>query len=148
MKRCILFAALCAAPLLSHAGEDATVLGCMAAASERYQVPYDLLRAIARTEGGAVGTVARNKNGSADLGVMQINTIHLPFLARFGITRDVLVHDACVNVHVGAWILQRELGRGGDYWTNVGAYNSRTPVHNERYRAKVWKNLLKIWSGQ
>lgn len=127
--------------------EDTRLSQCVASASARYQVPQDLIRAVMRAEGGAVGTVARNRNGSADLGVMQINTIHLPELARYGITREVLVNNACVNIHVGTWILSRELQRGGDFWTNVGAYNSRTPVHNKRYRERVWEHLLAIWRG-
>jgi len=146
MRRALLAITLALACLPAHA-EDAALSRCVLAASARYQVPADLVRAVMRAEGGAVGTVARNRNGSADLGVMQINTIHLPELARYGITRDMLVRDACLNIHVGTWILQRELSRGGDYWTNVGAYNSRTPVHNKRYRERVWQHLLAIWRG-
>ncbi len=146
MRRLALLAAALLACTAARA-EDAGVAQCVAAASARYQVPQDLIRAVMRAEGGAVGTVARNRNGSADLGVMQINTIHLPELARYGITREVLVNNACVNIHVGTWILSRELQRGGDFWTNVGAYNSRTPVHNKRYRERVWEHLLAIWRG-
>ena len=142
-----LVTALLLAASSAHA-QDPALLRCVESAAARYQVPADLIRAVMKAEGGAVGTVARNRNGSADLGVMQINTIHLPELARYGITRAMLVNDACLNVQIGTWILQRELSRGGDYWVNVGAYNSRTPVHNKRYRERVWQHLLAIWRGQ
>lgn len=121
---------------------------CVIAAAAHYQVPDDLVRAIIRTEGGTTGQSVGNTNGSRDMGLMQINTIHLPELARYGITRAMLINDECLNIHVGTFILHRELSRGGDYWTNVGAYNSRTPKHNERYRSKVWQNLLKIWQAR
>lgn len=121
---------------------------CIASAAARYQVPVDLIRAIIKTEGGTTGQTVGNNNGSRDMGLMQVNTIHLPMLARYGITRDMVVNDECLNIQLGTFILHRELSRGGDFWTNVGAYNSRTPVHNVRYRAKVWNNLLKIWQGR
>lgn len=118
---------------------------CIQAAAIRYQVAPDLIRAIIRTEGGTTGQTVGNTNGSRDMGLMQINTIHLPELARLGITRQMIVNDECLNIQIGTFILHRELARGGDFWTNVGAYNSRTPVHNVKYRTKVWSNLLKIW---
>ena len=118
---------------------------CVRAASQRYGVPVDLVYAIIKTEGGTTGQTVGNTNGSRDMGLMQINTIHLPELAKHGITRDMVIGNECLNIHVGAFILHRELSRGGDFWTNVGAYNSRTPVHNKRYRAKVLKNLLARW---
>jgi len=121
---------------------------CISSAAARYQVPVDLVRAIIRTEGGTTGRTVGNTNGSRDMGLMQVNSIHLPELARYGITREMVTNDECLNIHVGTFILHRELSRGGDYWTNVGAYNSRKPVHNVRYRTKVWNNLLQIWQGR
>ncbi|MEJ7745706.1 MAG: lytic transglycosylase domain-containing protein [Luteimonas sp.] len=121
---------------------------CIASAAVRYGVPPDLIRAIIKTEGGTTGQTVGNSNGSRDMGLMQVNTIHLPMLARFGISREMVVNDECLNIQLGTFILQRELSRGGDFWTNVGAYNSRTPEHNVRYRAKVWNNLQKILQGR
>ena len=140
-------AALAVSPAVASAAEGGRNQ-CVLAAAAHYQVPVDLLRAIIRTEGGTTGQSVGNTNGSRDMGLMQINTIHLPELERYGITRAMLINDECLNIHVGAFILHRELSRGGDYWTNVGAYNSRTPKHNERYRSKVWQNLLKIWQAR
>jgi soluble lytic murein transglycosylase-like protein len=121
---------------------------CIASAAVRYQVPVELIRAIIRTEGGTTGQTVGNTNGSRDMGLMQINTIHLPMLAKHGITREMIVNNECLNIQIGTFILHRELTKTGDFWTNVGAYNSRTPVHNERYRAKVYANLVKILQGR
>ena len=136
-------AVLACAPAQAVANDDRDT--CIRAAAARYSVAVDLIRAIIRTEGGTTGQTVGNTNGSRDMGLMQINTIHLPELARYGITREMVIHDECVNIHVGTFILHRELSRDGDYWTNVGAYNSRTPVHNKRYQQKVLNNLLKLW---
>jgi hypothetical protein len=53
---------------------------------------------------------------------MQINDAWLPALARFGIAESHLF-DACINVHVGAWILADNIRRHGYGWEAVGAYN-------------------------
>jgi hypothetical protein len=48
----------------------------------------DVLFAIMMVEGGTVGEDARrqNSNGTYDIGLMQINSIHLPELAKLGIS--------------------------------------------------------------
>ncbi|MBP2480194.1 hypothetical protein J3A72_000486 [Stenotrophomonas sp. PvP093] len=133
---------------------------CVAAAAERYAVPSPLLLAVMRTEGGTTGRTSRpNGNGSLDLGLMQINEIHLPELARYGISREMVIHNECVNIFIGAFILSRELSKpGADYWTNVGAYNSRTPCErfyskgkkcpNIEYQRKVAQHLSNILQGR
>lgn len=96
---------------------------CWDAAARRYDVPAELLQAIARQESGLKpGAVGRNPNGTRDLGLMQINDAWLPTLARFGIAESHLF-DACINVHVGAWILADNIRRHGYGWEAVGAYN-------------------------
>ncbi|WP_423180049.1 lytic transglycosylase domain-containing protein, partial [Stenotrophomonas sp. CASM106] len=137
----------------SSTGERAA---CVAAAAERYAVPSPLLLAVMRTEGGTTGRTSRpNGNGSLDQGLMQINEIHLPELARYGISREMVIHNECVNIFIGAFILSRELAKpGADYWTNVGAYNSRTPCErfyskgkkcpNIEYQRKVAQHLANI----
>lgn len=124
---------------------------CFSAAATRYGVPELLLRAIAQVESGSLRSetaVGRNPNGTEDLGRMQINTIWLPVLLEFGITRDRLM-DECVSIHVGAWILAQEIERHGYGWAAVGAYNvgcrSLTPTEcthrRNRYAWKVHRAL-------
>lgn len=131
---------------------------CIASASSRYGVPELLIKAVIRTEGGKTGhTSARNANGTYDLGLMQINEIHLSQpphkLMRLGITRQTLINNECVNIMVGTYILSVELAKPGEYWWNVGSYNSRTPCEkfrgkkpcpNEVYRARVLSNVVRI----
>lgn len=132
---------------------------CVASAAARYAVPVPLVYAVMRTEGGTTGKVSKaNGNGSRDLGLMQVNEIHLPELGRLGITREMLIHNECVNIFIGTFILSRELNKPADFWTNVGAYNSRTPCWkfyqkgeacpNAEYQKKVVRHLIDILQGR
>jgi soluble lytic murein transglycosylase-like protein len=54
---------------------------CWEQAGERYGLSPELLYAIARTESGLdPQAVGRNRNGSRDIGLMQINSVWLPRL--------------------------------------------------------------------
>lgn len=87
----------------------------------------------------------RNSDGSEDIGLMQINSSHLPRLAKFGITREMLF-DACINAYVGTWILREIIDRLGPTWNAVGAYNARDPAKRQRYANSIfsqWQSLQK-----
>ncbi|MBN3751814.1 lytic transglycosylase domain-containing protein [Paraburkholderia sp. Tr-20389] len=96
-----------------------------------------VLRAIAWQEShnNADATHA-NANGSIDYGVMQINSIHLPELARYGIRRDALMVP-CKNVYIAAWHLRKQVVRYGNTWTAVGAYHSATPALRDDYARRI-----------
>lgn len=96
---------------------------CVHDASVRYGVPASAIRAILATEGGGSGVVHLNKDGSKDLGWMQINTKWLPYFSRYGIRYSVLLNDACVNVAVGTWILHHYYSMFHDWPQAVQAYN-------------------------
>ena len=126
---------------------------CALAAARRYHVHEQLFLAVLATEGGRVGQVVRNRNGSYDMGPAQINSIHLPELARLGITREQVINDGCLNLQIGAWILARALdgqspSNPGEFWRRVGNYNSATPVPNVTYQAKVWRHLVANTASQ
>ena len=124
--------ALCAA-LPAHA--------CWDEAAARYHLNSAVLYAIAETESGLNPlAVGRNKNGSRDIGLMQINSAWLPKLAEYGISeRDLF--QPCTSIHVGAWLLARNIYRYGYTWEAVGAYNAVTPSKRNAYVKKVQRNL-------
>lgn len=110
---------------------------CFERASMRYQIPANLLRAISHVESrGNPAARNENKNGSFDIGHMQINSSWLPTLAKYGITKAHLT-DACTNTYVGAWILADNISRLGYRWEAIGAYNARNPTKAARYARKV-----------
>ncbi len=125
------------------AAQDASA--CLGVAAQHYNIHKEILDAVLAVEGGSPGMKKRNKNGSYDMGPMQINSIWLPELRRRGISEYDVTYDACTNILVGAWILANELQRAGtppintaEYWQAVGSYNSRTPYFNSVYAVRVW----------
>lgn len=102
----------------------AETLFCFEQAADYYQVPVVLLRAIARHESDMKPDLThRNKDGTLDIGLMQVNEWWLPKIKTLGIERQDLF-DPCVNTYVGAWILAQNLRRTSDVWLAVGAYNA------------------------
>ena len=103
---------------------------CWIEAAEAYRVDAHLLAAIAKVESRynprayRAPYAAGNRNGTYDLGLMQINSRELPGLAGRGITEDVLLEDPCRNVYEGARILREKIDRVGPTWRAVGAYNA------------------------
>lgn len=112
---------------------------CINKAAVQYHIPAILLVSVLRMENGRVGDAIRNKNGTYDYGPMQINTIWLKEIQKYGYTREAIQYDPCVNVAVGAWILSRAIADDKTLWKGVGNYHSHTCDKNMLYRSKVEK---------
>lgn len=124
-------------------------LSCMTIAAQEYRLPPRVLPAIHAVEGGFPGAIHPNKDGSDDLGVMQINTRWVAPLTDFINTRtrpawtqdavhDRLVSDACFNISAAALIVRNEWVQAGHDWVRaVGNYHSHTPVFHNSYVEKV-----------
>ena len=118
-------------------------LACMALTAAFYHLPPRVLPSIQAVEGGAVGSVSRNLDGSDDLGVMQINTLWLAPLARVSRLPPVevrrrLIVDPCFNIAAAGLVMRVYLNETrGDLLRAVGDYHSHTPVLNLDYQARV-----------
>ncbi len=123
---------------------------CIATAAHQYELDPLLLLAVKYVEtADRTDTPIRyNKNGSWDIGLMQINTVWKDTLDRHGISSADL-KIPCKNIAVGAWILANKIRQKG-IWEGVGSYHSNTPHLSQRYRDKVkavWDELNKLkWS--
>jgi len=70
---------------------------CVAEVSRRYQIPVALLGGVLAQERGRLGQSSPNKNGTWDMGPMQVNSSWLKFFAPYGVTEHRLKHDGCAN---------------------------------------------------
>jgi soluble lytic murein transglycosylase-like protein len=119
---------------------------CWEETARRYDIEPELLQAIAAVESGYSPEVINdaNRNGTRDVGLMQINSIHLPRLLKLGITEERLLAEPCLSVEVGASILAEFIQRFGYNWTAVGAYNAgpgsgpQRDALRMRYAEKIW----------
>lgn len=111
----------------------------------RYQhVDPLVLRAIAYHESRMhPDALNRNLNGSIDVGVMGINSLHFAELAGYGIAPGHL-RDGCTNAYVGAYYLRKKIDKYGDTWRAVAAYHSETPELGAAY-ANAIRAVLARW---
>lgn len=117
---------------------------CIVPASEFHRVNPFVLRAILNVESRLnPAAVNRNDNGTVDIGIGQMNSMHLRELQAHGITSSHL-QDACIGTYVAAWHLRKQITRYGNTWFGVAAYHSATPYFNQRYQALVKNELVRM----
>jgi hypothetical protein len=126
-------------------------LACMALVAAVYHLPPRVLPSIQAVEGGMVGDASRNADGSSDLGVMQVNTLWLPFLSHVARlpadeTERRLVFDPCFNIAAAGLIMRTYLNETrGDLMQAVGDYHSHTFDRNRRYQEKVVAAAMRLF---
>jgi soluble lytic murein transglycosylase-like protein len=140
----VLAASLCAFASAAHAADD-----CWTQAGTEFGIDPLLLYSIAKVESSLnPKAFNRNRDGSFDVGIMQINSTHLPRLIKVGVTRERLMREPCTAIRSGAEILAGFIDRAGYTWEAVGAYNAglapeREPLR-QAYAAKVWREYKKL----
>jgi hypothetical protein len=118
---------------------------CINIAAIQYHVPAVLIISVLKTEGGRLGDARLNKNGSIDYGPMQINSVWLDTLGKYGYTVHDLQYDPCLNVSAGTWILAQAIAEDNTpIWKGIGNYHSHSYAENLSYQYKVsyYTNLL------
>lgn len=117
---------------------------CINQAAITYHVPATVILSVIKKENGRNGQAVKNKNGTYDYGVMQINDVWLPKISAYGYTKADIQYDACKNVLVGTWILSQSIAEGKSLWLGIGNYHSHTPSHNHAYRSNIYDNYKKM----
>jgi hypothetical protein len=117
---------------------------CAISAAAKYEIPANVLLAVAEKEGGKAGQWVRNTNGTFDVGAMQFNTAYIKALGRYGISAHDVSGTGCYPFELAAWRIRRHIKTdNGDFWTKVSNYHSRTPRYNAVYRADLIKRAAK-----
>jgi hypothetical protein len=133
---------------LADAPTPATIEGCIYAAASVYHEPPAVLLILLNVEGGTLGSVSHNTNGTVDIGPMQVNQLWIPKLVAHWradpqTTYEALRDNFCANVEAGAWILRQGLDKAhGDFWGGVGYYHSYDPIYQITYLRSVLTQAL------
>lgn len=128
---------------------DTPIMHCVQFAARHYEIHPDIIRAVLRQECGRDGKFRTNKNKSRDLSHMQINTVHLKELRKYGITETDLLNNACLNIVVGGYRLKTEIVSAPNMWTGIGNYHFNykvSPSRNREYQEKIWAHVQDIRS--
>ena len=68
---------------------------------------------------------------------MQINSIWLDKLKKYGYSANDLQYDPCLNVAAGTWILAQAIAEDPSIWKGIGNYHSHSYMENFSYQYKV-----------
>ena len=111
---------------------------CSIIAAIDYQIPANIVLAVAEIENGKPWHASGNGNGTLDYGPMQFNTVYLADMRKYGITERDVLDTGCYPYQLAAWRLRGHLVNDeGDIWTRAANYHSHTPKFNAAYRAKL-----------
>ncbi|MCW8308898.1 lytic transglycosylase domain-containing protein [Acidiphilium sp. PA] len=122
---------------------DRQIAACIEAAASTWHISPIVIVILLHVEGGALGAVHPNANGTVDIGPMQINQIWLPTLARHWRltvpqTYAELENNFCANLVAGTWILHKAIkAADGHLWRGVAYYHSHTRVFESEYLRAV-----------
>jgi hypothetical protein len=127
-------------------------VACMTLAASLYSLPPRVLPSIHVVEGGQVATAHPNRDGSEDLGYMQVNTRWLPALYRYTgqpqeTVRQNLLSRVCYNIAAAGLIMRTYLNETrGDLMRAIGNYHSHTAPLNQAYQAQVLGSAERLFA--
>lgn len=115
-------------------------------AGEYYRIDPKILYSIAKKESKFnPNAINRNSNGSVDIGVMQINSVHLKELEKYGFRKEHLFNPK-INIYAGAWILKRCFNKHGVSENGINCYNGR--IENNTYAYEIIKELKFVYEKE
>ena len=134
----------------------AMTVACFLQAAAHQGIPAPMFWALYATEGGTAGAASPNRDGSHDLGPMQVNdatwvgrVADLQFGGNRAAARERLLDDGCYNAEVSAWIFRGYMDETrGDLATAVGHYNSHNPDSMAKYEARFSARMIQLYGTQ
>lgn len=118
---------------------SAALAFCFEDAGNTYRLNPRLLKNIASLESGMnPAAVHRNRDGSLDFGLMQVNSF---WINATHLDKERLVRDPCYNTLAGARILRDCIDRLGYTWEAIGCYNATSGDKRRSYAWKVFRHL-------
>lgn len=141
-----------AAPSGHGAGDERRVAHCIRQAAGGQQWLEKTLWGLRDQEGGWIGAEVPNRDGSHDLGPLQINSWWVPRIAKLLgqpplQVRSWLRFDPCFNANAARWIFTSALASTGNYWVAVGIYHSPNPTRQRRYSASVASHMRRRYGA-
>jgi hypothetical protein len=128
-------------------------LTCMALTAHFYGLPPRVLPSIQAVEGGRPGLVHPDTDGSADLGLMQINTRWIVPIAQVVRENEAqvsarLIRDPCFSIAAAGAILTAYLREAhGNLMLAIGYYHSHTPLLNQTYQMMVRSSAARLFAA-
>lgn len=110
--------------------------------SQKYSIPMELILAIINHESNFnPRAYNRNKDGTEDRGLMQVNYQHnIRLMREYGISDPEQLYDIEINIELGARILYENFQRFGNWIMAVKAYNG-LKADNWDYVKKVFEKV-------
>ena len=118
-------------------------LAFMLSVSQHFHLPPRVLPSIQVVEAGQPGTISRNLNGSGDLGLMQVNTSWVPYIAREwdmppADVADRLIKDPYFSIVAAGAIMRIYMDEANNNVERaVGFYHSHTAWRADFYELQV-----------
>lgn len=119
---------------------------CFQLASTLANIPEPILWAIAWQESRyRHDAFNRNRNGTYDVGIMQINSSWKSHLEERGVLWEYVKQYACINILIGAYILLYEKKRNRkDMITAIARYHSPQRHRGQRYAEQIVKHIQRL----
>ncbi|MEA2754133.1 MAG: hypothetical protein QOJ54_422 [Aliidongia sp.] len=151
--RLVLAAAIVLAASAAPAGAQvAPTPACITYVAGLYDLPIAALDGLRAVEGGRVGQVTRNRNGTVDIGPFQVNSSWLPYFRRAwhrssdAETEGLLRDDGCANALAAGIIFRMAVDQAhGDIGAAVGFYNApHSPALAAAYRRRFIASVRQV----
>lgn len=127
-------------------------LACINDSSVKYFIDALLIEAMMEQESGFNPRAVNrsNSDGSADYGLMMVNSGNVPKLIREGIIATVqdLLDKPCLNIQIGTRLLASHFQVCGVTWNCLGSYNAgfgdKRHRLRENYADLIWERYKRL----